>query len=437
MHKRHIIVLALLVVSALMTVMPAAAQDAEQLPTPTPAPFVISEEVNPNATISFPPPVYTVRGDFDIRGSANLTNQTNYFIEYRQLNNDITIPDEELPWFPVILPEASVVLEDVLGTWDTTTVPDGLYELRLTINVTGSPPVRTVTGPVRVENEIPPFLELVVDAEEEDDAEAPTPVELATVALPPTAAPEPTEDPTPRASLSESISGAGNIRDGDGLNYNIIAALQPGMEVEVIGVSANNNPWYQIRLANGRVGWVAMSIVDVTGDTSSLQRVFPPPPPPTATPIPPTPTPIPPTDIPVVEPTAEPPPSSDANLIAGNVSTNPENPVCNEQFLVSIEIINVGTDDTDDDGRVRVQDFSDGQLRGEDDDDFGELDPNESETVEMELTIDEDPDDDHQLVFTIDYNNDVPESNEDDNTRVYVYDLERGDCDDDDDDDDE
>ncbi|PJF29043.1 MAG: hypothetical protein CUN52_10365, partial [Phototrophicales bacterium] len=40
---------------------------------------------NPNANISFPPPVYFLRGEMQIYGSANLPNMANYFLEYRPL----------------------------------------------------------------------------------------------------------------------------------------------------------------------------------------------------------------------------------------------------------------------------------------------------------------------------------------------------------------
>jgi len=64
-HKRlTLLILALI----LLLAMPIAAQDVE----PT-----TDTEINPNATISWPPPVYVLRGQFTIRGSANLANMTN------------------------------------------------------------------------------------------------------------------------------------------------------------------------------------------------------------------------------------------------------------------------------------------------------------------------------------------------------------------------
>jgi hypothetical protein len=112
---------------------------------------------NPNGNISFPPPVYVLRGQVEIRGSANLANMTGYFLEYRELNADLTANEDSL-WFPAVLPRAAAVLDDVLGVWDTTQTPDGLYELRLTVSISGAPPFLYVVSPLRVENEPPPFV---------------------------------------------------------------------------------------------------------------------------------------------------------------------------------------------------------------------------------------------------------------------------------------
>ena len=60
------------------------------------------------------------------------------------------------PWLPASLPETGTILEDVLATWDTLSVEDGLYELRLTANVSRQGPVHFRVAPLRVENILPP-----------------------------------------------------------------------------------------------------------------------------------------------------------------------------------------------------------------------------------------------------------------------------------------
>src|SRR5687767_9759304 len=87
------------------------------------------EPVNPNANVSWPPPVYVLRGQFTLRGSANLPNMSNYFIEFRPLNPDATVVDEDALWTPATLPSTAAVQDDVLGVWNTTSAVDGLYEL--------------------------------------------------------------------------------------------------------------------------------------------------------------------------------------------------------------------------------------------------------------------------------------------------------------------
>ena len=44
---------------------------------------------NPNAQITWPPPVYVLRGEFEIRGSANVPNMANFFIEFRPLDEQL------------------------------------------------------------------------------------------------------------------------------------------------------------------------------------------------------------------------------------------------------------------------------------------------------------------------------------------------------------
>ncbi|MDZ4770977.1 MAG: hypothetical protein SGJ24_17770 [Chloroflexota bacterium] len=93
--------------------------------------------VNPNANISWPPPVYVVRGAFQVRGTANLPGMSNYFLEFRALGADMQPVTGADAWFPALLPSTAPVVEGILGTWDTRAVAEGVYELRLTVNVAG------------------------------------------------------------------------------------------------------------------------------------------------------------------------------------------------------------------------------------------------------------------------------------------------------------
>lgn len=234
-------------------------------------------EINPDANVSWPPAVYVLRGRVDVRGTANVAGQQNYFLEFRPLNEDLTSQEAAAPWFPAVLPSTTPVIDDVLGTWDTSVAPDGLYELRLTINVQGSTPLFVRVAPLRVENNPPPFLV------------TPTPQASAT----PTATIQSNQPlpPTPTA-LSSSPSATAltnaNVRAGDSTAYDVVGSLQAGQTVPVVGISSSGSGWYQIELPNGRRGFVAPSTVQVSGNVALVPRVAPPAtptPPATATPI--------------------------------------------------------------------------------------------------------------------------------------------------------
>ncbi len=73
--------LVLVLVAMMLLALAVTVQAQELLPTSTP--------VDPNANISWPPPVYVLRGEFTVRGAANLPNMVSYFLEFRPLNPDL------------------------------------------------------------------------------------------------------------------------------------------------------------------------------------------------------------------------------------------------------------------------------------------------------------------------------------------------------------
>ncbi|MCS7071627.1 MAG: SH3 domain-containing protein, partial [Anaerolinea sp.] len=287
--------------------LPALAQ-----PTPTSTP-------NPQAQITFPPPVYTVRGQFPVIGTAALEGQANYFIEFRPIDGALAAGAGGV-FFPAVLPSTAPVFNGLLGTWDTTLVPDGLYELRLTVNLTSGSPVTHVVTPLRVENNLDPAIAALLGPLAPAQ---PTPAVPPTAAVPPTPAP-PTQDPTPRVTASGVNA---NVRQGDSTLYPIVGSLLNGQSAPITGISALGTGWYQIRLANGTVGWISPTVVSVSGDLSIVPRVMPPPLPPT-----PTPTPIP----------ATPTPASGVNLVAGNIYIAPFPPTCGAPYSITFDVANFG-----------------------------------------------------------------------------------------------
>ncbi len=367
---------------------------------------IITPEPNPNASITWPPPVYVVRGEFPIRGTASLPNMTNYFIEFRPLNADLTPQSNNDVWLPAILPSTFAVQDNVLGMWNTTLVNDGLYELRLTVNVSQGTAVTQVVSPLRIENVPSPFAATPVPTQ---------PAALPTAFVPPATA-VPTQDLTPRITISSSPSG--NVRQGDSVFYNIITSLPTDTTARILGISNRNTGWYQIQLDNGQIGWVSPTIVTTSGDLSALPRIEPPPPPPpTATPVPTT---IPATAV----------PASQANLVAGNISLDPGQPSCAQTFTVHFDVANLGSEATTLSGTVSLVDTraADGSQQGNTIGGFPVLQPGVTFNVSMPLTISTWYNEQHNITLVIDPSNQIPETNEGDNTRSISYTLQKGSC---------
>jgi len=362
--------------------------------------------VNPNANISWPPPVYVVRGAFQVRGTANLPGMSNYFLEFRALGADMQPVTGADAWFPALLPSTAPVVEGILGTWDTRAVAEGVYELRLTVNVAGSTPVQQVVSPIRIENEPPPF------------AVTPTTPPLPT-AIPATATIAPTADSTPRVTIT---TPQGNVREGDSTVFRAIATLPNGTSARIRGISNRGTGWYYIQLDDGRLGWMSPEIVSTSGNLTGLPQVAPPPlPAPTAAPIP--------TNAPIIATTVI-VPASAANLVAGVVVLEPATPNCAQTFVVGFDVANLGTQATSVSGSINLVDqrAADGSTQGSTVGGFPVLQPNQTFRVTMPLTVSTFYGETHRLVFTIDPANQIGETNEGDNTRTLDYTLQKANC---------
>ena len=74
---KRIQLLILLIFSALLLIPAAQGQDEESIIAPKDP-----DMVNPEANITFPPPVYVVRDSVDIRGTVSLADMRNFFVGF-------------------------------------------------------------------------------------------------------------------------------------------------------------------------------------------------------------------------------------------------------------------------------------------------------------------------------------------------------------------
>ena len=342
-------ILVVLVFTILLLV-PATMGQEEAEPIAPQAP----DMMNPEAHISFPPPVYVVRDSVEIRGTVTLDAMRNFFIEFRPLELGMMADDEtESQWFPATLPRIEAVDDDVLGDWNTVTLRDGLYELRLTINTGGEMPEYYRVSPIRVENSPPDHVveqqmaavEEPAEEPEEGMAEEPDDEMAEEPAEEPVEEPdpEPTEDPRPHVVATVNS----NVRAGDSTVYGVIGHLLDGQSALVKGISSRGSGWYYIELANGRSGFIHPGIVNTQGDLSNLPRINPPPPPP------PTPVPIP-TAVP--PPPQPPPPTTAVDIVFGNVQVHPHGVECGQTYEIQVLVRNAGSANAASGGFVSVED---------------------------------------------------------------------------------
>ncbi len=349
-----------------------------------------AQEAEPTAEISWPPPVYVLRGEVSLMGTVNLPGMTSYYIEYRALDDDLAAPDSRA-FLPVTLPSSTPVVDGVLGAWDTGNVADGLYEIRLNIVTPGGEMMRQVLGPLRVENERMPDEDMGMVVEE--------------------VTPVPDESPRVTARVNA------NVRTGDSTAFRPIDALLTGESAPILGVSSRGSGWYQIALPNGRRGWISDVVVLVSGNIENLPRIVPPPLPP------------PPTVAPVPGNTVAPVPGN-ADLIVEWINFEPEQPRCNDAFQITAQVANIGAGNSGASGVILVQDWhiNSGTITATTNGGFPALEPGQRFTAVMNLTVTTFYNEAHRLNITLDTANAVAESNEGNNAANRDYTLAQAGC---------
>lgn len=383
-------------------------------PLPVAAQASTQPNTNPNVVITFPPAVYVVRGFVEVRGTVNLPNISNYFLEFRPLGANLLPLSEDEPWVPASGAQTGVKIDEVLLEWDTTVLQDGLYEIRLRANVSRQAPIDFVVSPLRVENDIPDFL---VEAIQPTPTFTITPsTSVIVIGGTPTpggviisrptlaASPSPTGDPVVTANTDA------NVRTGDSTAYPVVGSLLSGLQARLLGISSTGSGWYYIELSNGRRGFISPGIVTVAGNVAGLQRITPPP-------VPATPTPT------------RPPSTGDA--IANGIGFVPAEPRCNEAFQVQVNVTNIGSTTFATGGTLSIRDvhIASGTTTATASATFPALTPGQNFVVAIPIVVGSFGGEDHQIIATVDSANQIAEENEGNNNFTSVaYRLRRAGC---------
>ena len=263
-----------------------------------------------NVVITSPQLVSELHGVIQVLGTASVTGMRSFFLETRPLNPDASVPTGETGWVPATLPASTAVQNGVLASWDTTLIPDGLYELRLTVTRDNALSSYFVVTPLRVNNAA--FM-------------------------------SGTAVPTQSAGASSGVATvtaqlSANVRSGDNVYFGIVGYLTRGSSASVLGVSSGSG-WYYIQLSDGTKGWIAPNVILKSGDFSTVPVVTPPP------------------SLPIITPTAT------AGLVVNGIALAPAAPVCGQSFNISINVNNPGTTASASD-KVYVEDASQASTTG-------------------------------------------------------------------------
>lgn len=256
----------------------------------------------PTVAIDSPHTVSLLRGLISVEGTVDVPELQLFWLQVRALNETLEpIVDGSGGWMPITLPQSGVIVNGVLGQWDTMRVEDGLYELQLIAFPVSGVPVLDTLSPLRVENEKVAYVGgqyfnesiLLTGDSPSTDASgailtAPTVAPLVVVA--PTVAPLVVVAPTVATggSCNPTATAAvnANVRTGDSTAYSVVGTLPRGQQVPIIGRSSRS-AWYVIRLSNGTQGFISPTTISIVGDVTCAPLTEPPALAFTSTPVPP------------------------------------------------------------------------------------------------------------------------------------------------------
>lgn len=272
----------------------------------------------PNVAIESPQSVSLLRGLVTITGTVEVPQLQLYWLQVRALNDTLEpLVEDSSGWLPITLPQATPVINGVLGEWDTTRVEDGIYELQLIAFPTGGTALEATLSPLRVENAKVAYLggqHFSVSSSTVSGLPTPTamPTGGVTVAtLVPLGGVAPTLAVVAGCNPVATAVVNANVRLGDSTGYSVVGSLSRGEQAPLIGRSTRS-AWYVIRLSNGTQGFISPTTVSIIGDVACTPLTEPPALAFTSTPVPAAPSTAPavvtlaPTGVPTAAPTSAP-----------------------------------------------------------------------------------------------------------------------------------
>lgn len=159
--------------------------------------------------IDWPADQTVVSGTVEVPGSAFPEGLQSYFIEVAPYDPDSDSPPQ---WTPISLPTRTAVVYGPLTFWDTTTVPDGVYQLRLHVVLVSGESVYYVVGPIGVANtgtvEVEGPVQVLATPDIALEGAFPTAVPTQAV---PTPTPEPTNVPRPNPVNTLPVELGGHV----------------------------------------------------------------------------------------------------------------------------------------------------------------------------------------------------------------------------------
>lgn len=203
-----------------------------------------------------------------------------------------------------------------------------------------------------------------------------------------------------------------NVRAGDSTSYRRITVLLRDQSASIIGINTRRT-WYQIQLTNGRIGWVGSSVVTVTGDLTNVPVVASP----ALT-----------TSTAVSTPAPTNPASTQglSDLSASPPKLEPNTPTCGVAFNILVNINNAGPNKTNSPATIYIEDIYNGATTASFTTVLPEINGGTNFVVGGLMIVNTGGGGTHTIRVTIDPENRVTESNENNNVVSTTYTLSGG-----------